>query len=188
MARLSRKLRVCKWVGTAGCALMVAAWAISTRRQVEYYAERPDGQVGVRCTVTLVRAQIQIRSWHFDLDASEWFPAIPYVTPCSHWSSTRIVMFTGPWMWRSGLDRPRLSVTPQWFKADQATHRNVELSLPLWLLLTLALPASGWLWWRDRSRRGFCRRCDYDLTGNVSGVCPECGSKIAGLSVLGGTG
>lgn len=27
-------------------------------------------------------------------------------------------------------------------------------------------------------RPGFCRKCDYDLTGNVSGVCPECGSPI----------
>jgi predicted RNA-binding Zn-ribbon protein involved in translation (DUF1610 family) len=26
---------------------------------------------------------------------------------------------------------------------------------------------------------GHCLRCGYDLTGNVSGVCPECGVKIA---------
>jgi len=25
---------------------------------------------------------------------------------------------------------------------------------------------------------GHCQRCGYDLTGNVSGVCPECGAKI----------
>lgn len=23
-----------------------------------------------------------------------------------------------------------------------------------------------------------CRRCDYNLTGNVSGTCPECGTEI----------
>jgi hypothetical protein len=23
-----------------------------------------------------------------------------------------------------------------------------------------------------------CRRCDYDLTGSTSGVCPECGLKF----------
>lgn len=27
-------------------------------------------------------------------------------------------------------------------------------------------------------RRGFCSRCDYDLTGNTSGNCPECGQAI----------
>lgn len=26
-----------------------------------------------------------------------------------------------------------------------------------------------------RKRRGLCLTCGYDLTGNVSGVCPECG-------------
>ncbi|MBN1511548.1 MAG: hypothetical protein JXB13_05995 [Phycisphaerae bacterium] len=31
-----------------------------------------------------------------------------------------------------------------------------------------------------RSTRGpnRCRHCDYDLTGNVSGRCPECGTEI----------
>jgi hypothetical protein len=39
-----------------------------------------------------------------------------------------------------------------------------------------------WLWEqpaevRQRRRRtGLCSRCGYDLTGNVSGVCPECGT------------
>ena len=27
----------------------------------------------------------------------------------------------------------------------------------------------------DRRDAGRCTRCGYDLTGNVSGVCPECG-------------
>lgn len=29
-----------------------------------------------------------------------------------------------------------------------------------------------------RFRKGVCVRCAYDLTGNVSGVCPECGTAI----------
>ncbi len=31
---------------------------------------------------------------------------------------------------------------------------------------------------RRRARTGHCLKCGYDLTGNVSGVCPECGTKI----------
>jgi hypothetical protein len=27
-------------------------------------------------------------------------------------------------------------------------------------------------------RDGFCDRCSYDLTGNTSGKCPECGLRI----------
>lgn len=29
-----------------------------------------------------------------------------------------------------------------------------------------------------RHAPGRCNRCDYDLTGNESGVCPECGTKV----------
>jgi hypothetical protein len=32
-------------------------------------------------------------------------------------------------------------------------------------------------WWRRR-RGGLCIKCGYDLTGNVSGVCPECGTEV----------
>ncbi len=35
--------------------------------------------------------------------------------------------------------------------------------------------------WADRRRYvapGLCRKCRYDLTGNVSGRCPECGAEI----------
>lgn len=35
------------------------------------------------------------------------------------------------------------------------------------------------LWWRDRPfPSGHCRQCGYDLTGNVSGRCPECGTPL----------
>ena len=32
--------------------------------------------------------------------------------------------------------------------------------------------------YRRRFPAGHCQRCGYDLTGNVSGVCPECGSEV----------
>ena len=31
--------------------------------------------------------------------------------------------------------------------------------------------------WR-RGRKGLCIKCGYDLTGNVTGVCPECGEAL----------
>ncbi len=38
--------------------------------------------------------------------------------------------------------------------------------------------------WIDKDKNGRrCHACDYDLTGNVSGVCPECGHNC---DVLGG--
>jgi hypothetical protein len=29
----------------------------------------------------------------------------------------------------------------------------------------------------SRRLNGFCPTCGYDLTGNVSGTCPECGGR-----------
>lgn len=29
-----------------------------------------------------------------------------------------------------------------------------------------------------RRRAGHCHACDYDLTGNESGICPECGAAV----------
>jgi hypothetical protein len=65
--------------------------------------------------------------------------------------------------------------------------RSWRFTMPCW---TLALTASALpAWWtaqrltyRTRARRltrGLCGRCGYDLTGNASGVCPECGSPKA---------
>ena len=50
-------------------------------------------------------------------------------------------------------------------------------------IIPLAL-AGAFLASRPQRRRDLrrelqlCQKCDYDLTGNVSGVCPECGTKI----------
>lgn len=32
--------------------------------------------------------------------------------------------------------------------------------------------------WRARANPNHCNLCFYDLTGNISGVCPECGQRI----------
>ena len=43
------------------------------------------------------------------------------------------------------------------------------------------VPPAAWAfsaWRRRRVRPGTCQSCDYDLTGNVSGVCPECGENV----------
>ncbi len=41
-------------------------------------------------------------------------------------------------------------------------------------------PAFGltWLGLHCRHKPGHCDRCGYDLTGNVSGRCPECGRPV----------
>ena len=51
------------------------------------------------------------------------------------------------------------------------------LQFPVWLLVVALGFPTAILWWRDRRpKAGFCKVCKYDLTGNESGTCPECGT------------
>jgi hypothetical protein len=65
-----------------------------------------------------------------------------------------------------------------------------RLIVPLWgpVALLLAYPAlaflSGALRRHRRRKKGLCQNCGYNLTGNVSGVCPECGGKVDPRSAL----
>lgn len=49
---------------------------------------------------------------------------------------------------------------------------------PLEVFLLLLLPTLVIWLFRPSSAPGECGRCRYDLTGNISGVCPECGKRI----------
>jgi hypothetical protein len=59
-----------------------------------------------------------------------------------------------------------------------------RLLVPCWMLSVMAalLPAMWFgthLKWRVRLKNGRCTSCGYNLTGNISGVCPECGKSAA---------
>jgi hypothetical protein len=62
-----------------------------------------------------------------------------------------------------------------WFMFPFRYFAAVLLLLPV--IRFGILPMVRWI--KSKRRAGGCRKCGYDLTGNVSGVCPECGSKIA---------
>lgn len=65
-------------------------------------------------------------------------------------------------------------VYPPRFEIDIA-----DAYIPLWIPLIPLLTDTLFLWRRDRRpRAGHCS-CGYNLTGNVSGICPECGRPIA---------
>ena len=67
---------------------------------------------------------------------------------------------------------------------------NGILRFPVWCVVALlfVFPIRSILrgpWMRHlRRRRGRCTTCGYDLTGNVSGVCPECGLALVGRSAV----
>lgn len=55
---------------------------------------------------------------------------------------------------------------PWWFAC------MILVSYPAWFLVR------GSLRLRRRRRQGLCLACGYNLTGNVSGICPECGRRV----------
>ena len=70
--------------------------------------------------------------------------------------------------WRLGLR------FPNWW--DYAGVTSIDFPL-----VFLSIPPLTWLLIRFVRRRrfdrvGHCRQCGYDLTGNISGRCPECGT------------
>lgn len=52
------------------------------------------------------------------------------------------------------------------------------IQIPMWLPLTLAGVIAVFSRARPHKPPGSCHQCGYDLSGNVSGVCPECGNPI----------
>lgn len=58
-----------------------------------------------------------------------------------------------------------------------------DFDLPLWIPLLPLVLLVAVLIYRDRTRRipGFCRKCGYNLTGNTTGRCPECGATVTGI-------
>ena len=66
--------------------------------------------------------------------------------------------------------------TPLFWTPRNRARGGCILWLPLWIPLLLTMIPTTFLCWRDNRRPpGHCASCGYNLTGNVSGVCPECG-------------
>ena len=68
--------------------------------------------------------------------------------------------------------------------AYMAFYRGSGWRFPFWamIIVELILPFA-WLLsrWKRRAvvRRNGCAVCNYNLAGNESGICPECGTKVA---------
>jgi hypothetical protein len=84
---------------------------------------------------------------------------------------------------------PTFRLGPISFARDRILpgHSRAIAVVPCWAIVAIAavLPSIGalrfWMSRRTRVRRtlGLCVSCRYDLTGNTSGVCPECGTAVA---------
>lgn len=84
----------------------------------------------------------------------------------------------GDWSKSGGLARGKLGLTRP-YVCDWWYQRLIVI--PLWIPWSAATLLALGLGYQRRRRRfppGYCTHCGYNLCGNVSGVCPECGLRI----------
>ena len=183
MRRRSRLLRVAKWGGVAACALVIAVWVLSIRfpgraarddlifstsggcATISYYQLSGDP-----IAVALDRSQNINRSviqrgldWH---KLSSYGLSLPAIRKLD--IRDALVYRAPPELRLTG----RAALAPRRFN-----WTSIDVSVPYWnILAVIGLPTVV-LWRLDRRRAkpGHCP-CGYDLTGNTSGVCPECGT------------
>jgi hypothetical protein len=157
MRRRWRTRRVLKWAGTAVCAVIFLSAVVCLR----WYT------IGIgfagHFSVSIHGGAICF-NWK-DPQRSREPPRSHihhgfFVHAASDWASIRTA-------WYSGV-LPRVGTTGLWYSA----------AVPLWIWLLVIGAPTVYLWRSNLESPGHCQRCGYDLTGNVSGTCPECGQPV----------
>ncbi len=146
--RLSQRWRVVKSVGLVVCVLILAAWGAS----LVLFVQVPYGgnaAIALRGGGVLLLTGVSERGG----------PMTWHVRTESGYGLGLRGPYPGLTTWRRG-------------------GRTLITWWPLWPVFLAAAVPTTLLWWRDRRYpKGHCQTCGYDLTGNTSGVCPECGEK-----------
>jgi hypothetical protein len=163
MARPRRIRQKLKWIGSILSITIVAGWFFSICAWALYSRRLADGVMTVTLSLGCIDC-VRTHAPRFDPNSYEYWKWYGFG-------------------WSSGRSNPRW---PQWgcrfrrYSAFDLGNRDVQVIVPLWMpFLIVAIP-TAYLWWRDRRQipAGHCRKCGYNLTGNVSGVCPECGEPV----------
>ncbi len=159
--------RVLLWTGAVTCVLLVGLYFVSLRYSLVWRLSGYYGSLAVIDGHVLFAGGVGVLPIRGVLVyPTDWFPPGGHICPRA--------------------DAPTVSPTPRseriwwpwigWRTIGRATL--IGAVAPIWaLLLLVAAPTAG-LWWLGRRRipPGHCQKCGYNLTGNVSGRCPECGT------------
>ena len=149
MRRRGRVLRIAKWVATVACILCVAAFVISLWCNVGVEMVRPPV-----AWVARVDDGCIVLGWELEKRGHRYEDVF--------------------------FEAGSLFVIWEPFLDTYGGGLNGMALIPLWIVFLGLLVPTAFLWRRDRHRRkpGYCRYCGYDLTGDVSGVWPECGTRV----------
>ncbi len=176
--RRPRIRRFLKWAGFIACVLIVVALGLSFLWAADYTI--PGGD---RFCVS--EGRLNHTHWQGTPENLEYFRQQALNSPWGGWSIHSIDVPAG---YRScGRDEIfRLPFSKGTGRSSagfpgrgrgMVTITNRKTSYPLWPLPVLVAIPTAFLWHRDRRRHppGHCQHCGYNLTGNVSGICSECG-------------
>ena len=174
MRRRLRIRRIAKWAGLALCVLLALAFA-ATPLWYFGWQSRTWSVVVMSGSVHLIGLELigakgytgGMPQWQFNRNL--YTPA-QWTSQLSGWVSIEASSEeTTTMRTLAGTTRPI------------KTHKPSYIILPIWIPFLLLLVPTALLWWHDRRYRfpsGHCNKCGYDLTGNVSGRCPEGGTEI----------
>ena len=172
MRNRSRVRRFCKWSGLTVCLLIIAAFPLSFI-----------GSLGWHRVVRNTTVAVYALPGRISFEAAWAAPGFRY----PGFASPPHGGFPHGWFLvrrREVFPEGEYAKWRRWWRWESRWRTDVDNSwhmarVPLWLVLILVLMPTLLVWYRDRRIPfGHCRKCGYDLTGNVSGVCPECGESI----------
>jgi len=179
MRRRSRTRWVLKWIGTAFCALLGALWASSAWYSVSFGPT-------ARLKQEWLHWEPIPRNWEGVTIVSGTVTVTWVRQSCRQEFLRRLSNLPQPYRRLSSQERAplacrRIGAIPK-FGLQLARLRDISLQrqlvLPLWIPFVIVAICTTLLWWAARRPvpPGHCKECGYDLTANVSGRCPECGT------------
>ncbi|NOX59462.1 MAG: hypothetical protein GXP29_11485 [Planctomycetes bacterium] len=150
MKRRIRKRRVLKWIGVGLCFVLGAGWILSSSKGVWY--------AGSEWSIACIGGSLGIGFGDFRFQL---------------WNLGELTT-EGEWL----VDE--FGGVQFWWPSIQQVYgpTDVMFFFPIWMFLLSTTIATMWLWRSDRRPKSGRVNCGYNLTGNVSGVCPECGRAI----------
>jgi hypothetical protein len=150
------------------CILVFIAWGVSFRWQYGLTVKNAPGASAVQgCQIVLNNGCINV-----------------FYTPRTVGHSFATEYLDPPLIRNWGV-RPAMPA-PSWSRLRHfglvlpsiAYGGTIQYRLPLWILLLISAIPAPFVWGGShRTSLGHCPRCNYNLTGNTSGICPECGTS-----------
>ncbi len=126
--------------------------------------------------ITIVLAWVVSHVWIIIWWGSEWHFALGKGIVCVAHEHEAIRFFeTG---WEIAPSSYKLSGPVPWIVVTSSPNKTSAF-LAMWIPLLLVTLPTAWLWLKDHPiPPGHCKGCGYNLTGNTTGLCPECGRGL----------